>query len=288
MLDQTLLRADLHMHSTASDGELTPSKLLMRAADATLTHMALTDHETLDGIWEAAAAANQHGITFIPGVEINTAGREHVHVLLYFVDNSMRELTDLLDRMQRERQERCGKILSKLNDLGIMIRMDDLSFKNGTVCGRPHLANALIKRGYVQTIQEAFDQYLDVDKPAYVPRKPYETVFIIQMARRIGAVPVLAHPGLIKNRNLTTSGAISRLMDAGLMGIEAYHPSHDDATCCYWEQFARQAGLLITGGSDYHADNDTHGSIGSEIKRWTRMAEDVQRFLDASVIMKAL
>lgn len=275
MRKDSFIRADLHLHSIASDGALTPRELVQRVANAGLRHMALTDHETMGGLMEAETTAKQAGINFIPGVEINTAGRDHVHVLLYFVDNSMTELTTLLDNMRRERDARCGKIIAKLNELGIHITLDDLDLPEGTVCGRPHIANALMKRGYVSTTQEAFDRFLDVDQPAYVPRTRYETADIIRLARSIGAVPILAHPGLIRNKELVTEAAIQNLIEAGLMGIEAYHAMHDDETCAYWDQLTRRLGLIVTGGSDYHKDGDNHGAIGGEIPRWQRMDADV-------------
>ena len=130
--------------------------------------MALTDHETMGGLMEAETTAKQAGINFIPGVEINTAGRDHVHVLLYFVDNSMTELTTLLDNMRRERDARCGKIIAKLNELGIHITLDDLDLPEGTVCGRPHIANALMKRGYVSTTQEALTaSWMLINQPMF-------------------------------------------------------------------------------------------------------------------------
>lgn len=279
MPDDSIIRADLHLHSTASDGALTPRELVQRAASAGLSHFALTDHETIGGLREADNAAKQAGITFIPGVEINTAGRDHVHVLLYFVNGSMTELTSLLDDMRREREERCGKIIVKLCELGIHITMDDLDLAEGTVCGRPHIANALMKYGHVRTPQEAFDRFLDVDQPAYVPRTRYETADIIRLARRIGAVPVLAHPGLVRNKELVTKAALQNLIKAGLMGIEAYHAMHDDETCAYWDHLTRHLGLIVTGGSDYHRDGDNHGAIGSEIPRWQRMGADVMNLL---------
>lgn len=273
------VRADLHLHSRASDGALTSSKLVQACADAGLTHIALTDHETISGIPEARQAAGDLGIQFIPGVEINTAGSDHVHILLYFVHEGMGELMDMLADIYQERMARGPKIISKLNQLGINISLKDLDIQEGTAIGRPHVALALRKLGIVEDEQQAFDRYLDVGKPAYVPRKRYETKAIIQMARKLGALPVLAHPELIRDPSLTSRGALAELKEAGLVGLEAFHSQQSDKECRHWELIARQLGLLVTGGSDFHRDNDKHGDIGSQVERWTQIKEDMDRFM---------
>ena len=273
------VRADLHLHSKASDGALCPSELVRRAVDLGLTHMALTDHETLFGIQRAERAARELGIQIIPGVEINTAGSDHVHVLLYFVHEGMGELMDLLAAIHAERMARGPKIISKLNQLGIQISLDDLDVPEGTAIGRLHVALALKKLGIVPDEQAAFDRYLDVGKRAYVSRKRYETLRIIQMARRLGALPVLAHPELIRDNSLKSPGAIAELKEAGLLGLEAFHSQQSDAACMQWEQLARRLGLLVTGGSDFHRDGDKHGAIGSQMSRWKNMREDMHHLM---------
>lgn len=271
--------ADLHLHSRASDGALTPSQLVQACAGAGLTHIALTDHETISGVPEAKRVAGDLGIQFIPGVEINTAGSDHVHILLYFVHEGMGELMDMLADIYQERMARGPKIISKLNELGINISLNDLDIQKDTAIGRLHVALALKKLGIVQDEQQAFERYLDVRKPAYVPRKRYETMTVIQMARKLGALPVLAHPELIRDPSLKSREALAELKEAGLAGLEAFHSQQTKEECRQWELVARQLGFLITGGSDYHSDNDSHGAIGSQLERWTQVQEDMERFM---------
>lgn len=279
-------RADLHLHSTASDGKLTPKDLVQSAVHAGMTHIALTDHETMGGLPEARIAAKEFGIHLIPGVEVNTAGEDEVHLLLYFVHEDMAEICSLLERIREKREQRIPQIISKLVESGQKISLSDLDIPVGAAPGRPHVALALEKLGIVRDVKDAFDRFLGVGKPAYVPRKRYETVELITMARRAGAVPVLAHPGLIRNPALASEEAIVQLRTAGLMGLEAYHSQQSEETCSYWNWMARKLGLLVTGGSDFHRENDSHGAIGSQTKRWISMEEDLHQLLKAGETMK--
>lgn len=241
--------------------------------------MALTDHETLGGIEEASATAAQKGITFIPGVEINTAAEHEVHVLLYGVTPQMEELANLLCEISQSRQERAPKFLAKLSALGMKMTMNDLQIPVGTDCNRPLVARALVRKGYVSSVQEAFELYLGVGKPAYVKRNHISTEQLIKMAKRDGAVPVLAHPGLIQDEAFHETDTIQQLKLAGLMGIEAWHPKHSPEQGRYWVEMARRHGLLVTGGSDFHKEDDEHGPIGSQITNWNTMQEDIKRLL---------
>lgn len=278
-LGSSICRADLHLHSTASDGKYTPAHLVRLAHTAGITLMALTDHETLYGVEEAAAAAAKLGIMFLPGVEINTAAEHEVHVLLYGVTPQMGELTNLLCEISQGRQERAPKFLEKLAALGMKMTLDDLQIPEGTDCNRPIVARALVRKGYVNSTQEAFERYLGINKPAYVKRNHISTEQLLKMARREGAVPVLAHPGLIQNEVFREADTIHQLKQAGLMGIEAWHPKHTSAQGQYWVEMAKRHGLLVTGGSDFHKEDDDHGPIGSQINNWLTMQEDTDRLL---------
>lgn len=266
--------ADLHMHSTASDGKLKPGELIHHAHQQGLTLVALTDHETLSGIPEAEATAKSLGMRFIPGVEINTAGNREVHVLLYFVHAAMTGLVQTLQGINRDRRERCLKFIERFKDMGFPFTEEELQIPPGTHCNRPHIARVLVRKGYVRSDQEAFERYLAVGKPGYIPRVDVATAGLIELARKEGAVPVLAHPGLIREPALKSREALLHLKHAGLMGLEAYHPKHTPAECRAWDQMARSLGLLVTGGSDYHGSNDDHGEIGSQVRRWASMRED--------------
>lgn len=277
---QKVLIADLHLHSTASDGVLSPKELVFQAAAAGLNTMALTDHETMAGLRDAREAADRQGIRFIPGLEINTAGEDEVHVLLYFVDEAMDELPRLLSMINRDRRERGEKFLAKFNQLGIPLSREDLRIPPGSFCNRPHVAQALVRRGYVSSIKEAFDRYLAVGRPGYIGRTRLETAEIASMGRRIGAVPVLAHPGLVRKPALVSPEALADLKAAGLMGIEAYHSMHTAAQCSHWESLARGMDLLVTGGSDFHRADDQHGAIGCMLAKWTTVDRDTSLLLE--------
>lgn len=276
-----LYRADLHLHSSASDGALSPEMVVQKVADAGLNVMALTDHETMSGLPVAAGAAAERGILFIPGIEINTAGEDEVHVLLYFVDETMDELVRTLSIINRDRRERGLKFVQRFSRLGIRLTERDFRIPPDAFCNRPHVAQALVRLGHASSIEDAFDRYLAVGKPGYISRTRLETAEIIRMGRRMGAVPVLAHPGLIKEQALVSSNALEGLKGAGLMGIEAYHSMHTEDQCRQWDDVARGMGLLVTGGSDYHRDNDQHGPIGCMKGKWETMHQDTAALLAA-------
>lgn len=277
----TAYRPDLHMHSTASDGEFTPAQLVSRVAASGVNLFALTDHETMAGLNEAKKASEENGLTFIPGIEINTEGHDEVHVLLYFVHEGMDELVSLCRLINEDRRRRGERLIKRLNELDVAIEMSDVDIPEGTFCNRPHIANALVKLRRVSSFKEAFDRYLAVGKPAYVERTRIKTLDIIAMAKRIGALPVLAHPDLIRRQELRSKEAIAEMAEAGLAGIEAYHSIHDASACRRWEQTARSLGLLVTGGSDFHRPSDQHGPIGCMLEKWTDANRDAALFLEA-------
>ena len=270
---------DLHLHSTASDGLLSPDDLVKGVKKAGVNVMALTDHETLAGLEMAEKAAAQHDIFFIPGIEINTGGEDEIHLLVYFVHDKMKELTELLKAISKDRQNRGSRFVSRFNELGIKLALEDLRISPGTDCNRLHFARALVSKGFVRSVAEAFDRYLAVGRPAYIPRLRLETCEVIKLARGLGTVPILAHPELIRKQPLKSLEAIRQLKEAGLMGIEAYHSKHSPTACKHWDHLARSLDLLVTGGSDFHEHQDDHGEIGSQSARWTFMQKDTERFL---------
>lgn len=273
-------RPDLHAHSKASDGAFHPAELVKKAAQAGIDLFALTDHETMLGLNEARRASEAAGITFIPGIELNTSGHDEVHILFYFVHEGMDVLTSQLRLMNEDRETRGFQMIERLNSLGIPITMNDLDIPSGVYCNRPHLANALLRMGVVSSYSEAFDRFLGIGKPAYVERARFETLDAIALAREIGAIPVLAHPELIRKPELKSEKAVKKMVDAGLMGIEAYHSKHDSASSRKWEQAARGLGLLVTGGSDFHRPSDEHGPLGSVLGKWTTAHEDASALLE--------
>jgi len=244
-------RVDLHVHTTASDGTQTPTEVVEEALKKGLLAIAITDHDSIDGLKEALEAGRRMGVEVIPGVEINAQheGKE-AHILGYFVELGDTPLSRTLERLRRGRLERIRKIVSKLNGLGVGITVEDvLAFaeKDGSL-GRPHVARAIAAKGYAKNASEAFAKFLDKDRPAYVPRPkltPHEAVSVIVDA---GAVPVLAHPAVAGH----WEGLIRELMALGLRGIEAYHPDHTPDQAEKYRGLAERLGLIVTGGSDAH------------------------------------
>lgn len=280
---QMTLRPDLHAHTTASDGILNPEELVFEAVQKEVNVLAITDHDTLSGLSRAKSAAALHGIQLIPGIEIGCDGEDEVHILAYFVRDDMRELSELTKALLKDRAERALKFLEKLSLLGLKLSMEDLKIPDGTACSRPLIARALVNKGYVSSVKEAFDLYLAVGKPAYVPRLNLQTGDVLRMLREEGAVPVLAHPELIRTQSKKQPDQIKDWKNQGLMGIEAYHPEHGKADRVRWDKIARENGLLVTGGSDFHEFGDSHGLLGSELPHWHTAAEDVCSLLAFSL-----
>lgn len=272
-------RPDFHTHTTASDGALSPEALVKKAHEAGINALAVTDHDSFNSLKMAKKAALQAGIAFIPGVEISTEGEDEIHILGYHVHDGMKEVSQLIQSMQADRRARAPRFIQKLNDLGLDIQLSDLQLPEGTECNRPAVAKALLRLGYVNSIQEAFDRYLAHGKPTYIPRLMVSTKQVIALMRRDGAVPVLAHPGLIKSPQKRSLEAIQSYQDAGLMGIEAWHSKHRPAESAKWDQLARSMGLLVTGGSDYHRENDQHGPLGCVLQHWKTASEDAKKLL---------
>lgn len=244
-------RADLHTHSTHSDGKLSPRALVDLAVARRVQILALTDHDSTEGIPEALRAATQHpGFTLIPGVEMSTdvAGGE-VHVLGYFVDPDDAPLQDELARLRNSRQDRGRLMVEKLREMGMNISWERVQAIAGSgAVGRPHVAQALLEKGHIGSFQEAFERYIGRDGPAYVERAkmtPVETVAVLRQRR---ALPVLAHPRDMED----LESLLPSLNAAGLRGMEVYYQDYDEATIERLLAIARRHDLLPTGGSDYH------------------------------------
>jgi predicted metal-dependent phosphoesterase TrpH len=249
-------RIDLHVHSNVSDGKYTPEEIVRKAAGIGLTHLALTDHDTIDGIVPAMkAAAAFPELRFIPGVEISTDVPDgEVHVLGYFIDYTSQELEESLKRFRNSRLNRALGMVNKLGRLGIDIdweRVREIA-GDGTI-GRPHIARAMLEKGYIETFTEAFDKYIGRDGPAYVEREkmmPEEAVALVIRSR---GLPVMAHP-------FTTpepEAMVARLKANGLVGIEAYYKDNTVAQTAALVKIAAKYGLIATGGSDYHGIDDS-------------------------------
>ncbi len=256
---------DLHTHSNASDGSCPPREVVRLAQQRGLKALALTDHDTIDGLAEAVAAGEEFGLEVIPGVEISA---KHpigsMHILGYFLDYESDLLAQRLAVLKQARKDRNPQIIAKLNQLGILLTMKQVErISGGGQMGRPHIARALYEGGYVRSIQEAFDIYLGNDGLAYVSKFRFPPAEAIGMIREARGIPVLAHPftlGLHTFENLKP--LLKELMDLGLAGLECYYPEHSLDQETLYVSLARELGLLITGGSDFHGDNKPEVSLG--------------------------
>jgi 3',5'-nucleoside bisphosphate phosphatase len=266
---------DLHSHTTASDGEHSPEDLLTRARVAGVTTLAVTDHDTVKGLARAQVAADARGVRLVPGIEVSTEaeGRE-VHVLGHFVDPTEPGLASFSDRLGTERAERMGRMVERMNQLGFPVTFEEVErIAAGAHLGRPHLALALLGRGYVTSTREAFDRFIGDGKPGWVDRFRLPAEDAIAMLHLAGGTATIAHPGSSKVSSFT----LERLTKAGLDGLEIFHPDHVPSQR---EAFLRQAdalGLVPTAGSDYHGPRVTPdrslGMVSLDPKYFARLEE---------------
>lgn len=253
------MSVDLHAHSTASDGLYTPEALVRLAQARGLRTLALTDHDTTNGIAPAQQAASPT-LTIIPGIELSTySDGTDIHILgYYFTDTPA--LQRQLTQFRQDRVTRGQQILAKLASLGVPVewtRVEQIAA--GGAIGRPHIAQAMVEAKHVISRQEAFDRYLDAEAPAYVARTRLTPEAAIQLLHDVGGVAVLAHPGLIKGYQTL----LGRLVSAGLDGVEVVHPKHDMGTRETLRGLAKAYKLIATGGSDFHGpDDDGNLSLG--------------------------
>lgn len=270
------MKVDFHIHSNVSDGKYAPAQVVEYAVRSQLGVIALTDHDTIDGLPEAQNVARQFpAIKLIAGVEFSTwLGEDELHILGYGIEVTHRGLRQLLETAQANRQKRLSRILEQLRAAGLHIQMEDVKNGFGAVSfGRMHVAHCLIERGYVQTVREAFDRYLsyDVKVIAHVPADFISAQQAVQAILAAGGIPVLAHP-----RIETFDRYIDVLREYGLQGVEVFKESRTAIEEFYLETVVKDKGLLLTGGSDWHGYQVTR-SLGSFYVE----SEDVQAFLQA-------
>ena len=245
----TPARADLHTHTVFSDGSYTPEALVRLARDAGLGAIAITDHDSVAGIEPALAAGSAAGIEVIPAIELSAEyeGRE-LHILGYFLDHTSPRLTAALRELVHNRIERVHAMVGKLRDLDVDLSAEAVfEFARGAPPGRLHVAQALLKKGYIASLPEAFNKYIGDRSPAYVCGFKFSPREAIDLLRGCGGVAVLAHPYLIRNDAL-----IPELAGYGLSGLEVYYPEHSQSVINFYLELARRLGLAATGGSDFH------------------------------------
>ena len=257
---------ELHCHSTASDGTLAPSQVAELAKKSGVTALALTDHDTVAGVGEAASAAGSLGLDFIAGIEISAEypSPGTMHILGYGVDPENPQLKSLTAELIAGRDNRNPRIVAKLNELGVAVTMKEWEDEaKGSVLGRPHLAAILHRKGYVSSIKQAFDKYIGQGAPAYFDKERLTPRQAIERIRASGGVPVLAHPIQLRTENdAQLERVVKDLLDLGLAGLEVIHSDHDAALVERYTQLADRFGLIKTGGSDFHGSNKPNIELG--------------------------
>jgi len=259
---------DLHIHTTASDGTFTPEQVVSHAHQLKLKAIAITDHDTVAGSKEALRSGVPHSLGFLTGVEISSTpppsypGSGSFHLLGYSIRLDDPNLNRTLEKLQQARKNRNPAIINRLNKLGISITLDEVRKEAGEgQLGRPHIAQLMVKKGVVASINEAFDQFLGTGKPAYVDKQRVECFKAIEIILDAGGVPVLAHPGLLDYKTEDQlDELVGKLKKAGIQGMEVYYSGHTQDQTRLYAELAQRHGLLMTGGSDFH------GAIQPEIE----------------------
>ncbi len=257
---------DLHVHSNQSDGTYTPAQLVQYAAKKGLTAFALTDHDTTQGLDAAIASARQHFVTVIPGIEFSTVYEEKdIHILGLFIDYKAPVFLSVLADFVASRERRNEKMCQKLREYAGM----DIHYKKllqafpGAVITRAHYARYMLDHGYVGSMAEAFERFIGDRAPCFIPREKVTPMQAVRLIRQAHGVPVLAHPPLYHMSDARLEGLVDTLADCGLAGIEALYSTYTAGEEAHMKSLARQYGLLITGGSDFHGSNKPDIDLGT-------------------------
>ena len=274
-------QADLHVHTTSSDGAHSPQEVVGMAYESGLIALGITDHDTIHGIADGLQAGHDLSIEVVPGVEISAGvGPHEVHILGYYIDSTFGELVEKLERFQNVRLDRIKRMILQLKTLGIELDFDYvLSLAGEGAVGRPHVARALVEYGYVGTMNEAFDTLIGDKKPGYVPRMRISPEEAIDLIHRSGGVACWAHPGLESHDEW-----LEEFVSYGLDGLEIAHPEHSARDTAKYRALADRFNLLVTGGSDFHG-----GEIGAGpyLGQCTTDYEDLDRLRDAATVMRS-
>jgi predicted metal-dependent phosphoesterase TrpH len=269
---------DLHTHTVASDGTYTPAELVSEAVRRGVRVLAVTDHDSVDGVGPAEVAARGHQLLIVPGIEINTDGPAgEIHVLGYFLDHQAVWLQNLLREFRAERAARVHRIAARLAELGHPIDAEEVfALVQEGSAGRPHIAQVMVRRGYVGTVREAFDRFLGAGKPAYVGHRKVVPREACEIIRRAGGLAVVAHPGFHEDpdrmiRDLAATG----LLD----GVECYYAEHSPERTVQLLRLCRELGLATTGGSDFHGPRVRAATLGQPSVPWDAW-EDLRRRAD--------
>lgn len=250
-----IYQADLHTHSTVSDGQYTPTQLVKLAKKAGITCLALTDHDTIQGVGEAVCAGESCGLNVLRGVELGAKEYRSLHILGLGLAKECSEMDTLCQKLREGRDERKYRIVDFLREKGIEVSLDEVTeLAGGEVIARPHFAQVMLRHGYVSTIREAFDKYLDTDEYQRIERFKAPAADCIEVIHQGGGKAVLAHPYQLGMPDDALEQLIARLKAAGLDGIECYYPQHTPEMTRRYLEFAKKYDLHISGGSDFHGE----------------------------------
>jgi len=246
---------DLHTHTTASDGQYAPGMLVRKAKQQGITTLAITDHDSVDGLLEGKEEAERQGIEYIPGIEISVKSENEMHILGYFIDYKAPVIQKACDQFVQFRRERTGRIIEYLKNCGILITQEEVEKKAGLkVVGRPHFAQVLLEKGYVGSMREAFDRYLATPEFAKIERPKPSAKKGIQIIHEAGGIAVLAHPMTLKLEGDLLRKQLSLLKEWGLDGIETYYSKHSNEQILEYHKLALKYQFIETAGSDFHGE----------------------------------
>ena len=274
------MRIDLHLHSTASDGMHTPAEVVHLAKEAGVIALALTDHDSISGLREAAQAAQMVSLPMLHGIEMSVGGDREIHLLGYGVPLEDEAIQAFYAEQKLERVQRIEKMVALLQQQGFEITMDEVRALSQGLLSRSHVARVLVEHGIVPHVKAAFEKYLNPGKLAYVPRREVGVGEACALLKRCGAVPVLAHPGQLKMGQMALDSLLEAWQAQGLAGVEVYHPSHQANHTAHLERFAREHGLLVTGGSDFHGEQMRPTPIAQGVERWKNAMRDTQALFE--------
>lgn len=256
---------DLHTHSNCSDGSMSPSELVIHAAEKRLAAIALTDHDTVDGIKEAVATGKKYGIEVVPAIEFSAKSETLTHILGYYIDEDNTSLRSVLTEIVDLRRERNVMTAKLLQELGFDVTLEEAAaIAPGGIIGRAHYAKLLMDKGYTSSVKESFDKYLAADKPAYFTNQKLEARRIIETVHAAGGVAFLAHPHQMKLGD-KLEDYVKELVSYGLDGIEGYYSEYDEIMQKEYQSLAARYGLALSGGTDFHGEMKPHISIGTGI-----------------------
>ena len=272
---------DLHIHTTASDGSLTPTQVVQLARKKGFSLIAVTDHDTMGGVAEALEAGKKYNIDVVPGVEISSGVTLEVHMLGYGMSPDHPVMKAMMEDMRAARVERMERIIENLQKMGVPITVEEVEAVAGGAIGRPHIAQVLIAHGLVPDVRTAFREYIGVGAKAYVERRKMTSEQVVANIRDAGGVPVLAHGGLLRISEVELNQWIDSMAKKGLMGLECYHNAHTPQMERLLRAAAERNGLLVTGGSDFHGASRPDVELGTGLSRWNDRQACRGRFLQA-------